>query len=212
MIVDVAFAVRGDTVPADHGYLLYGAITSLIPELHRRTDYAIHPLHGRHAPGRLIALTRHCALTFRLDHELIPVLMPLSGASLELGDRKLRIGVPMTRPLLAADRLTSRLVVIKGYTEPDAFVEAANRQVAGAGVTASVDLIRRRGKARFEDKSGPADGPVRRTIRIAQKEIVGFALKVTGLSATDSIHLQQIGVGGRQRFGCGVLVPSATRG
>jgi CRISPR-associated protein Cas6 len=49
---------------------------------------------------------------------------------------------------------------------------------------------------------------IRRTLQIRDKTIVGFALEVGGLSIADSIRLQELGLGGRHRFGCGVFVPS----
>ena len=39
------------------------------------------------------------------------------------------------------------------------------------------------------------------------KEIVGFALRVEELTAEESIRLQEKGIGGRRRFGCGIFVP-----
>ena len=47
---------------------------------------------------------------------------------------------------------------------------------------------------------------LRRTLRICDKEIVGFALRVERLTAQESILLQEKGIGGRRRFGCGIFV------
>jgi CRISPR-associated endonuclease/helicase Cas3 len=49
-------------------------------------------------------------------------------------------------------------------------------------------------------------------LRIRDREIVGFALHVDGLGATDSLRLQATGIGGRRRFGCGVFAPTKTQG
>jgi CRISPR-associated protein Cas6 len=44
-------------------------------------------------------------------------------------------------------------------------------------------------------------------MRIKDKKLVGYALRVTGLTAEESIRLEEEGLGGRRRMGCGVLVP-----
>jgi hypothetical protein len=59
VIVDVGFRARGEKIPADHGYLLYGAVTSALPQLHAGgAAYAIHPVRGRQLPGRELAQQR----------------------------------------------------------------------------------------------------------------------------------------------------------
>ena len=51
-IVDLAFSVVGQRVPADHGYALYGAICRRLPEVHSAGWLAVHPRHLReHGAG-----------------------------------------------------------------------------------------------------------------------------------------------------------------
>lgn len=213
MNVDVAFRVNGSNIPADHGYLLYGAATTALPLLHRGgAEYAIHPIRGRQLTGRELALGPESELVFRLDHEKIPAILPLAGQSLRVGRYSIVVGVPHTRPLRAGAILYSRLVVIKGFTEADAFLAAAQRQVDGAGVSGTVSLVEPVHRRRFEGRSESGGGPVRRTLRVRDKEIVGFPVRVTGLSDANALVLQARGVGGRHHFGCGVLVPAREDG
>jgi len=37
---------------------------------------------------------------------------------------------------------------------------------------------------------------------------VGYAVRVSGLSDEDSLKLQERGLGGKRRMGCGVFVPT----
>lgn len=208
MIVDVSFGLRGTTIPTDHGYLLYGAVTKVLPELHGAApQYALHPVRGRQLPDRLLALERHSEVVFRLDHALIPWVLPLAGKSLRVGRYTIAIGTPSVTPLCPAPVLSSRIVVIKGFTEAEGFRAAAQRQLSAAAIVGEVSLPQPRSSVRFEGRSQSDAGPVRRTLRVRDKEIVGFAIQVAGLSDADSIRLQEIGLGGRQHFGCGVLVP-----
>jgi len=47
----------------------------------------------------------------------------------------------------------------------------------------------------------------RRVMRIKDKTIVGFQVVVAELTAEESITLQEHGLGGRRRMGCGIFVP-----
>ena len=49
----------------------------------------------------------------------------------------------------------------------------------------------------------------RRTLRIKDKEVVGYEVLVETLTAEESICLQEAGLGGRRHMGCGVFVPAA---
>jgi CRISPR-associated protein Cas6 len=49
---------------------------------------------------------------------------------------------------------------------------------------------------------------LRRTVHVGDHEIVGYAVEATELTAEESVLVQETGVGGRRRFGCGVFVGS----
>ena len=214
MFVDVAFGIivgSSRHIRADHGYLLYGAVTSVVPALHGSSAdgpaYAIHPIRGQKQHGREIELVPESHLTIRISHEHVRLLLPLAGKTLRLGATSLRIGVPATRPLVPAPILHTQLAIIKGFVEPVGFLEAVNRQLAGAGIDAAAQLLAHMAEGRFERRTSGSDGPVRRTLRVSDKEIVGFAVRVTGLTPEASLALQASGIGGRQHFGCGILTP-----
>ena len=72
--------------------------------------------------------------------------------------------------------------------EADALIEATKRQLDIMGVMAALQLGERR------------------TFRIKDKQVVGFEMRATRLDAHNSIKLQEFGIGGRRRMGCGVFV------
>jgi len=133
----------------------------------------------------------------------------LAGKSLEMDGHQVRVGVPYTRALTPSARLYSRLVVIKGFVEPEAFLEGARRQLDSMGIKGTPYLVEQSHveQNNREQAQGSHSPFLRRTIRIRDKEIVGFALGVEELTAEESILLQEKGIGGRRRFGCGVFVP-----
>jgi hypothetical protein len=154
----------------------------------------------------------------RLPAEQIAVVLPLAGQSLDIADHRIRLGVPQVRTLIPGPTLLARMVVIKSSSpidpatgmrdkdltkrtlDPANFLDAARRQLAALeiGAEAAIPLLR----------EGPHAGqPQRRVLRIKARSIVGFSLLVSGLTAEESIRLQERGLGGRQRLGCGFFVP-----
>jgi len=238
-IIDLAFRVQGTSIPTDHGYLLFQAITKLIPDLHPpgqtigegenvssssvhtidsevgplwKTAF-VHPINGQLSGDRMLRISPRSRLTLRLDSDQISEILPLAGKTLRLGKDTISIGTPTIYTLKPAPRLYSRLVVIRGYTEPAGFMEAAGRQLKALGIQGELSLPLRKGKSSFEGKTvRDINQPsfIKRTIRIKDKEVVGFAVEVSELTAEESLLLQEKGVGGRQHFGCGVFIP-ATR-
>jgi CRISPR-associated protein Cas6 len=211
--VDVRFHVQGDRIPVDHGYALFSALAHAGMDVHGNERAGIHPISGRMLGDRTMALTAQSRLTIRLPASLIGQVLLLAGKTLDLDGHKIVVGVPGTRALVLADRLFSRLVVIKGFTEPGPFLDAVRRQLAKIGARGEPALISTAEAAKANEglERGTHSPWLRRTIRIRDKNIVGFALRVTGLDPESSIALQERGVGGRRRFGCGVFVAARER-
>ncbi len=128
-IIDLCFPLRGTTIPADHGYLLYAAISRPLPSIHGADSVGIHPIRGQLVGHRLLALTRDSHLVLRLPAATIPDVIRLARERLGIGASRVLVGVPAVRALAPVPLLGSRLVVIRGFTEADAFLEAARRQL-----------------------------------------------------------------------------------
>jgi CRISPR-associated protein Cas6 len=199
MIVDLAFSlVCPHAVPADHGYLLYSAVSRALPEMHQADGFGIHPIAGRQLGGRTLQLTERSRLVIRTDAEQIAKFLPLAGKPLQLLDRTLRIGVPQVRSLVPAVALRSRLVTIKlaeavsqqGDAAKDTFHAAVARKLAEMGITQTRLSL---GK--------------RRTLRIKDKEVFGYEVLLESLTAQESLTVQERGLGGRRHMGCGIFVP-----
>jgi CRISPR-associated endonuclease/helicase Cas3 len=122
-------------------------------------------------------------------------VLRLAGARLEIDGYPLWLGIPVARPLVPASSLHARIVTIKKFTEPEPFLDAAQRQLAQLGIAAVLEF--------------PRDGHTRsrRIITIHGHKVVGFSLAAHGLSDEDSIKLQSAGLGGRRAMGCGLFNP-----
>lgn len=186
-----------DPLPVDHGYLLYGAISRELPAIHQSNGIAIHPIRGRQVEGRLLAVMPWSSLTLRVPDGRIGEVLPVSGRSLRVGPAVLHVGVPRVEALRPSAALRSRLVTIKIQEAPTAveitpeiFQAALRRQLDELGIPP--DVLVTLGK--------------RRTLRIKTKEVVGYEVILEGLSAAESLALQEAGLGGRRHMGCGVFV------
>jgi CRISPR-associated protein Cas6 len=200
--VDVAFAAMGSTVPLDHGYALYGALSHRLPGLHEHEGWAVHPIRGvRSGPGVLALIQRgagRSTVKLRLPVEALAQVLGLVGQSLVLHGHRMGLGAPVVYPLEPSERLRARFVTIHGFHgEPEPFHAALQRQLdAVAGLCQPPGSI------------GCTVGP-RRVQRVKGKSVVGFAVALEGLTAQGSIAVQIAGLGGRRRMGSGVFVPPA---
>lgn len=206
--IDLQFQLTGDYLPADHGFHLYSAISDVVPALHGNDRIGVHMVNGRLTGDRRISLTARSRLGIRIPLELIPAALPLAGQSLQVGPYRIQVGVPRTSSLQHRSRLYSRLVVIKGFMEPEPFLDACRRQLAKLEIRGSPSLVlspRFAGVGQNDENNSPW---LRRTLNIHGREIVGFAVLVEELTAEESIRLQDRGIGGRRRFGCGLFLPA----
>lgn len=187
--IDLAFHLNGTTVPVDHGYALYAALSRIVPELHSAREIGVQPIRGVYGGAGALHLAAFSRLILRLPDDQIRTYLKLAGKTLEVDEHSLRVGVPEARALRPVASLRARLVTIKGFMEEGSFLEAAKRQLQSLGVAGEVLLGERR------------------TFRVKEKQVVGFEVAVTALTAEESLTLQEKGLGGRRRMGCGVFVP-----
>jgi CRISPR-associated protein Cas6 len=198
--IDLAFELVGTTVPLDHGYALFSALCKVVPALHGDERVGVHPFRGRQSAPGVLNLTQRSRLRLRLPTEEIAPYIAIAGACLVLEGHRIRIGIPRVEPLLPSANLAARLVTFRNSLDPE---------LAMANITDSLAKLGLQGEARFvPSRRTPWIGqPLRRVLRVKDKRIVGYAVRVIGMNAEDSLRLQEEGLGGRRRFGCGVFVP-----
>lgn len=199
--VDLSFQVIGQALPADHGYGLYSALSHWNQEIHSLQGLSIQTITGIPDKQGKIYLTEKSRFRIRLRTDQVPFLYGLAGQSLTIGTHHILLGIPQIYQLQPAANLKARIVVIKGYQEPEDFLNAALKQLNELGIKASVVIP--------IDQEQKAE---RKTIKIKRFTVVGFKLGIFGLSDEDSIKLQIEGLGGKRRMGCGVFVPFNRRG
>lgn len=194
--VELCFPVRGKYLPADHGYALFAACVHLNPEIRQQKALSILTIPGFPDKQGKIILSEQSCLRIRVPIPQIPLVYKFAGKLIRLGIHEIQIGIPDIFTLKPANKLKSRIVVIKGYSEPESFLLAAQRQLDDLEIVANVSIPR--------DSKGEY---CRKTIKVKSFTVVGFTTEVSGLNDEDSLKLQQWGIGGKRRFGCGYFSP-----
>jgi len=195
--VDAAFPLRGQSIPIDHGYPIFAALSGVIPVLRSRKNWSVHPVFGQYQRGSgILTLTDKSRLKLRLPSNEVGLILPLAQQTLTIAGNACTVGFPRIYPLINAPYLKSRLVVIKGFGDaPQDFADAVRRQIAALpGLNQDPEQV--------EIAIGP-----RRILHIKGKPIIGFAVALAGLEADGSLAVQHHGIGGRRHMGAGVFVP-----
>jgi CRISPR-associated protein Cas6 len=169
-IVELRFTVAGQTIPVDHGYALYGAISRLIPAVHEADWLALDTIRGMPGTHGILRIDSTSSLRLRLPADYLPLLERLTAIKLEIDGHSLLLGHPHVSPLKPEPLLTARFVTIKGFTEPTPFSAALNRQLEALAV-------------KGETTVGP-----RRVARIGGYAIVGFSVTIGRLTEAECVN------------------------
>ena len=205
--LDILFRVIGTEVPSDHGYALYGALSRILETeedqwMHGNPHIGLHTVRGTPLGNGRRLIGPNARLGLRLPSDLLPRSLKLAGKSLDLDGCRLRVGVSETRALIPAATLHCRIATTKNGDDSARFDAEIARQSAALGIQGRV--------FRVPKGSGGSDGrdPSRRIVRVKNKRIVGYSVLATELTGEESILLQERGLGGRRRMGCGIFVPT----
>jgi CRISPR-associated protein Cas6 len=184
-MVDISFTATGATIPVDHGFALYGAVSRILPRIHEDNDVGIRLIRGRYAGNGLLNISPKCELVLRLPVDRIAPYLALAGKRLDVAGQSLTIGTMNTRALIPSVALYAHIVTTKNGNDPNRFESEITHQLTDLGIQGKPTL----GK--------------RRTFSVHGKQVVGYSLLVSELIAEESIALQETGLGGRRKMGCG---------
>jgi CRISPR-associated endonuclease/helicase Cas3 len=188
---------------ADQNHRLLASLSNQCPAIHKIDNLSINMIAGIPDKQGKIALTRSSKLLVRLPVEAIAQVYSLAGQTLTISSYAIKLGNPELQTLQAVATIGARLVTIKGYTEPQSFLEAAQRQLEALEIEGKIGI-----------PANEKGEPKRLTLKINKAEqkrsytIVGFSVVVSDLKPEDSIKLQACGIGGKRRMGCGVFYPN----
>jgi len=188
-VVDVAFVLKGGTIPSDHGWSLYRLLAEQLAWLDADETAGVHPIRGARSGNGAAELYvgGRGRLMLRLQRERAQLAFALSGTRLDLGEG-VEIGAPQLRTLFAHSTLYSRFVAAESDDEVE-FLHSVNAELQQAGIACKVVL----GKLRRADGAGA--------------QMPGFSVMLHELSPEHSLAMQQTGLGAGRKLGCGIFVP-----
>ena len=213
--LEIQFALRGKTLPADHGYSLYSALKNIVSENSSKIiledstiedfppEVILSTIPGIPDRKGLIYLNRSSRLRLRCPSAQAQSWYRLfQNQVLDLRGHLIRLIQPRLCLLEPSAVLKSRLVTFKlekwdVHDAPGYFLESCKK---------SLESLEIEGKA-FIDSNSDGDLALR-SLKVKSKNVMGFGVVVEALNEQDSIKLQCYGLGGRKHFGCGWFYPS----
>jgi CRISPR-associated protein Cas6 len=89
--VDLCFSITGKTIPVDHGFELYSAICSIIPEFHEAEDAGMKLIRGRYIGDGLLDIHPNSWLIIRLKTSDLHRYINLAGKTLSLKEHIIQV-------------------------------------------------------------------------------------------------------------------------
>jgi CRISPR-associated protein Cas6 len=191
MLIDTIFPVTGRKLNADHNYYLFSALCYLIPRFHTLDGFSFNTINGIPDKQGSILLGDKSILRIRLPVEHYQLTNSLIDRIFGVNTYQIKLGRPSYEAITPKERLTSRIVTIKGAETSEDFVRSCQRQLQAMEINAIVMIVGRC------------------TLRITKGRpfhIAGFTTVFKNLTPEDSVKVQELGIGGKRRLGCGVFV------
>ncbi|MDX1408289.1 MAG: type I-MYXAN CRISPR-associated protein Cas6/Cmx6 [Saprospiraceae bacterium] len=199
-IQDLSFRTQGKCLPLDHAHSLSSAIRAVLPWLTDEPGSGIHLIHVAESgngwfrpedPSReLLHLSRRTRLTLRVPEHRVEDAKTLSGKTLHIDGHDLTVGEASNKLLSPLTTVFSRYVVDQSEGDETAFVEQVVRQLGELDIHVRKLLCGRPHAFQLPDKPLPV-----RSVLLAD------------LKQTESVLLQQHGLGPHRLLGCGLFLP-----
>lgn len=189
--------LAGDRLSSLHAYSVYAALKTLEPRLEKNPTVLINSIAGTRLYNKQIETHCNSKLQMRVPISFAGCLYALAGKRLSVGQGSICLQAPTITPLQPKRNHYSRIVTIKprdlkgAELTPQMFLIVAQRQLTTMNIRGELSLVLKQGE------------PIRRVIQIKGQFITGYAVELKELNETDSLKLQQLGLGGRNKMGAG---------
>ena len=188
-VTEVQFELQGSLLPRDHGYPLFRELSRLLPWLPDEALAAVHHIHGAETgKDDLLILNRRAKLVIRIPIHREADLAILSGQTVTIGGFKLTIGKGKPKPLSRHSPLYAHCVTT-GSMDEEGFASDIIHILDELKITCRFICGRRQ------------------TITTADGVAYGYSLLLHELPIDQSILVQQRGMGGNRKIGCGIFIP-----
>jgi CRISPR-associated protein Cas6 len=197
-VVDLSFKLDCKCLHVDHTAALHDAIHQVLPW------FRDEPLSGLHLvyvagsqngwmrpdePDELLYLSHRTKLMLRVAQDKIEEAQALTGQILDIAGNNMEVGKATEKPVMANDILYSRNVIAHDKDDENEFLTTSAEQLKQLGVR-----FRKLLPGKQLNLRGP-EGVVRTR-----------SLMVADIELSDSLILQEQGLGEGRTFGCGLFI------
>lgn len=191
-VADFVYQLGAGTLAHEHADALAEALCRALPWLAGESLAGVLPLTGLSRGDGAHFVGRRSRLVLRLPLSRAAGADALCGTTIDVAGSPLAIGPATRRPLQpVTDVVYSHCVSFDTEDEID-FLERCHDALEARKI-----------------KANPVTGKARR-LRSGTGTVHGFALMLHGLSPTDSVRIQEQGLGEHRLRGCGMFVPHKT--
>lgn len=200
-VLDVSFAIQCKKLPLDHAWALSQAVQQALPWFTDEPAAGVHTIHvaesgnGWERPddhtNQFLLPSRRTRMMLRIPKQRLADAQHLCGTTLDIDGYALSVGEAKEKVLLNASVIFARYVLSDtGETEPEFLQRMATevRRIADFKV-----------KKMMCGKSY--------TLHTPQGDLHTRHLMIADLDNDPSVKLQQYGLGGGRKLGCGLFMP-----
>ena len=199
-IVDLVFDIHCQCLPVDHAYVLSQTIQQSLPWFEQELQAGLHLIHGAESGNgwyrpngqdELLYLSRRTKLTLRLpQYRITAATRALTNLNLDIAGYSLTVNKAVEKPLSPMPVLLARHVIADPKQDEEIFLEQVVMQLELLGIPCRKALC---GKTHY--------------FKLPVGELFTRSLMVADLKPSDSLTLQQQGLGSGRKMGCGLFIP-----
>lgn len=200
-ILDLSFAIQCKQLPLDHAWALSQAIHAALPWFPQEAVAGVHTIHvaesgngwmrPENGENQLLLPSRRTRMALRIPRHRLADTLALQGNTLDIDGHLLTVGAAKEKPLINASVIFSRYVLSDIAEEEPDFLQLMAREVH--------EISGFKVKKMMCGKSN--------TIKIPDGLLHTRHLMIADLDNDASIRLQQYGLGGGRKLGCGLFIP-----
>lgn len=198
-IVDVNFKIKCTHLPLDHAHDLSTAIITQLPWVAEDSQVGIHLIHGAESgngwirptgPDELIYPSRRTLFSIRTPKDRRQDVELLAGKTIMIGDIPVELSKPTIRGLSKMTTIFARYMLAAQIDDEAEFLQEMATLLAQKQITPAKMMSGRATVMRFPNGDRSAR-----------------SLMIDGLDVTESVRLQQEGLGTGRKIGCGIFLP-----
>lgn len=198
-VVDINFKINCSHLPLDHAHILSQAVLHVLPWAEQDPHTAIHLIHGAESgngwirpegPDEIIYPSRRTLFSIRTSSEHVDQVSQLAGSTLMLDDIPLTLAKPTVRKLSKLTTIFARYLMAENIEDEEAFLQEMHALLNSKNIQPSKMMSGRIHTMQFPDQL-----------------VTTRSLMLDGIEITQSVQLQQEGLGPGRLFGCGIFLP-----